>query len=97
MAAFMLGRIFHKAFHRQENASRSVRILLMALTSVMLVHIMGVAYLTGLALFGQIPWHEWPGWVLRLTIETAPYDFLATGIFLCMVRQFRLGLWLVLY
>lgn len=96
-AASLLGKTFHKTFQKQNNISRSVKLLAKALAAVFQIHALGVLYLTALSLTGQVPWGDWPGWVLRLTVETAPYDFIATFVFLCLVRQFRLALWLVLY
>jgi len=95
--AHPLSKRFHKAFQKQDNASRSLKILGQALAAVLMVHLIGVFYLIGLTLAHQIPFGELGGWILRLTVETAPYDFLATTILLCLVRQVRLALWLVLY
>lgn len=97
IVAYLLGKSFYKAFQKQGNASRSLKIFLHAVSAVLLVHILGVAYLVGLTVAGQIPLDQLPGWILRLTIETMPYDMLATAVFLCLVRQVRLALWLVLY
>lgn len=95
--AYLLGKTFHKAFQKHGNVSRSLKIFTSAFTAVLLVHVIGVVYLLGLAIGGQLAWAELPGWILRLSVETAPYDMLATAVFLCMVRQIRLALWLVLY
>lgn len=94
---FLLGKNFYRAFKKQNSASRSLKILGFAVGSVLFVHGLGVAYLALLAILGQVPLAEVPGWVLRLSVESLPYDLLATTVFLCLVRQIRLGLWLVLY
>ncbi|WP_303673520.1 biotin transporter BioY [Vampirovibrio chlorellavorus] len=96
-AASILGRNFHKVFQKHDQVSRSLKLISQSLLAVLLVHGVGVLYLVGLALSGQLPWPELTGWALRLTVETAPYDCLSTFVFLCLVRQFRLALWLVLY
>lgn len=97
LGASILGRNFHKVFQKHGAFSRSFKLLSQALWVVLLVHGTGLLYLAGLVLVGQIPWGEWPGWALRLSLEPLPYDALATFVFLCLVRQFRLALWLVLY
>jgi biotin transporter BioY len=96
-AAFLLGRDFHKVFQKNNRPSRSLNLVAMTVATVVLVQLVGVLYLGGLAVAGKIPVSELLGWVLRLSVETAPYDLLATFVFLCLVRQLRLGLWLVLY
>jgi biotin transport system substrate-specific component len=96
-AAFLLGRDFHKVFQKSNKPSRSLNLMAMTVVTVLLVHLVGVLYLGGLAVAGKVPFPELLGWILRLTVETAPYDLLATFVFLCLVRQLRLGLWLVLY
>lgn len=95
--SYLLGKTFYKAFQKQDNASRSIKILVNAIAAVLLVHIIGLLYLVGLSVTGQVPCQELPGWALRLTVETMPYDMLATSVLLCLVRQARLALWLVLY
>lgn len=95
--AHLVGKTFHKSFQKQDNASRSLKIFGNALAAVVCLHLIGVMYLLGLTAFGQLSLAELPGWILRLSVETAPYDLLSTAIFLCMVRQIRLALWLVLY
>lgn len=97
IAASMLGKSFHKAFQKQGSVSRSLKILTKAFAAVVLLHGVGMLYLLGLSLTGQLPFAELPGWILRLTVETAPYDFISTFVFLCLVRQFRVALSLVLY
>lgn len=97
LLAYFLGKTFHQAFHKKAQASRSLKIFLRVVVSVLLVHGIGILYLVALALAGQIPPQELSGWILHLSIETAPYDLLAAGVFLCMVRQTRLALWLILY
>lgn len=97
LMGYPLSKRFHKAFQKQDNASRSLKILGQALAAVMMVHLVGIMYLIGLTIAHQIPFNELGGWILRLTIETAPYDFISTAILLCMVRKVRLALWLVLY
>jgi biotin transport system substrate-specific component len=96
-AASILGRNFHKVFQKHDRVSRSLKLISQSLLAVLLVHGVGLLYLVGLTLTGQLPWPELTGWALRLTVETAPYDCLSTFVFLCLVRQFRLALWLVLY
>lgn len=95
--AYPLSKRFHKAFQKQDNASRSLKILTQALAAVLMVHLIGISYLIGLTLAHQIPFSDLGGWIVRLSIETAPYDFLSTTVLLCLVRQVRLALWLVLY
>jgi biotin transport system substrate-specific component len=95
--AYLVGKTFHKAFLKQDNASRSLKLFGQAIAAVAVLHLLGMLYLVGLSVLGQLPWSELPGWMLRLSVETAPYDLLSTAIFLCMVRQIRLALWLVLY
>lgn len=95
--AYLLGKTFHKCFQKQGNVSRSLKIFTNAFAAVFMMHAIGMVYLVGLTLSGHLPFAELGGWMLRLTVETAPYDMLATAIFLCMVRQIRLALWLVLY
>lgn len=97
VAASMLGKSFHKVFQKQGHVSRSLKMLAKSFIVVLVLHVVGVLYLLGLGLTGQLPWPELAGWALRLTVETAPYDFIATFVFLCLVRQFRLALCLVLY
>jgi biotin transport system substrate-specific component len=97
LMAYPLSKRFHKAFQKQDNASRSLKILGQALAAVMLMHCVGILYLIGLTLAHQIPFGDLGGWILRLSVETAPYDLLATAVLLCMVRKVRLALWLVLY
>ncbi len=97
VAAMSLGKTFHKAFQKHGLPSRSLKIFMKALMAVMTLHAVGVVYLVALAATGQLPWPELPSLALHLTLETAPYDFIATFVFLCLVRQFRLALWLVLY
>lgn len=97
IAASVLGKSFHKAFQKHGSVSRSLKILAKSLSAVVLLHLIGVVYLLGLGLTGQVPLGELPGWILRLTVETAPYDFISTFVFLCLVRQFRVALSLVLY
>jgi biotin transport system substrate-specific component len=97
VAGYLLGNCFHKAFQKQDKASRSLKIMTLALFAVLTVHLLGALYMVGLSLAGQVAWPELPGILLRLSAETAPYDLLATAVFLCMVRQIRLSLWLVLY
>lgn len=97
LMAYPLSKRFHKAFQKQDNASRSLKILVQALAAVLMVHLIGIFYLVGLTLAHQIPFGELGGWILRLSVETAPYDFLATAMLLCLVRQVRLALWLALY
>jgi biotin transport system substrate-specific component len=97
LMAYPLSKRFHKAFQKQDNASRSLKILVQALAAVLMVHLVGIVYLVGLTLAHQIPFGELGGWILRLSVETAPYDFLATMTLLCLVRQVRLALWLALY
>jgi biotin transport system substrate-specific component len=97
IAASMLGKAFHKAFQKQGSVSRSLKILTKAFAAVVLLHGVGLLYLLGLSLTGQLPLAELPGWILRLTVETAPYDFISTFVFLCLVRQLRVALSLVLY
>jgi biotin transport system substrate-specific component len=96
-AASILGKTFHKAFQKRDQSSRSLKLLARSLAGVALLHGAGLVYLLVLSLTGQLPWAELPGRALRLTVETAPYDLIATFVFLCLVRQFRLALWLVLY
>lgn len=96
-AASMLGNTFHKAFQKHDKISRSLKLLGRSLAGVAILHGIGLLYLLALSLAGQLPWAELPGRALRLSIETAPYDFIATFVFLCLVRQVRLALWLVLY
>jgi len=95
--AYPLSKRFHKAFQKQDNTSRSLKILGQALVAVLLVHLVGIVYLIGLSVAQQIPLGDLGGWILRLSIENVPYDFVATGILLCLIRQVRLALWLVLY
>lgn len=95
--AYLLGKTFHKSFQKQGNVSRSLKIFTSAFAAVLMLHAIGLVYMLALAIGGQLPWAELPGWALRLTVETAPYDMLSTAVFLCMVRQIRLALWLVLY
>jgi biotin transport system substrate-specific component len=97
MMAYPLSKRFHKAFQKQDNASRSLKILGQALAAVLMVHVVGIAYLVGLTLAHQIPFGELGGWILRLSVESAPYDIVATVTLLCLVRQVRLALWLALY
>lgn len=94
---YLIGKSFHKCFQKDDSFSRSLKILILSIAAVLLVHTIGVIYMTGLALIGQIAWSALPGWILRLSVESLPYDTLATFVFLCLVRQIRLGLWLVLY
>lgn len=95
--AYPLSKRFHKAFQKQDNASRSLKILGQALAAVLMVHLIGIVYLIGLTIAQQIPLGDLGGWILRLSVESAPYDFIATAVLLCLVRQVRLALWLVLY
>ncbi|WP_373531867.1 biotin transporter BioY [Vampirovibrio sp.] len=96
-AASILSKTFHKAFQKRDKMSRSLKLLATALAGVALLHGIGLIYLVALSVTGQLSWAELPGRALRLSIETAPYDFVVTFVFLCLVRQFRLALWLVLY
>jgi biotin transport system substrate-specific component len=97
LMAYPLSKRFHKAFQKQDNASRSLKILGQALAAVLLIHLTGMVYLLGLSIAHQVPFGDLGGWILRLSVETMPYDLLATAIMLCLVRQVRLALWLVLY
>lgn len=97
VSAFVLGKSFYRVFQKQGKISRSLKILAKTLAALVLLHLVGMAYLPVLALLGQLSWAEVPGWALRLTIETAPYDFIATFVFLCLVRPFRALLSLALY
>jgi biotin transport system substrate-specific component len=96
-SASILGKTFHKTFQKRDQVSRSLKLLARSLVAVILLHGVGLFYLLVLSFTGQLPWAELPGRALRLTVETAPYDFIATFVFLALVRQFRLALWLVLY
>jgi biotin transport system substrate-specific component len=97
IVACLLGKSFYKAFQKEGNTSRSLKIILNAVFAVLLVHALGGFYMVGLAITKQVPFAQVPGWILRLTIETMPYDIVVTAVFLCLVRQIRLALWLVLY
>ncbi len=101
VSACFLGQSFHKAFHkrdsRHEHLSRSLKIVKLTLVAVLMLHIIGVVYWLGLSFAGQSAWLDLPGGLLRLTVETLPYDILATAVFLGLVRQLRLSLWFVLY
>jgi biotin transporter BioY len=97
VSSVYLGGSFHRAFQKEDKASRSLKLIHKVLVSVFVVHIVGILYLVGLSIAGQVPLAELPGWVLRLSVEPLPYDLLATAVLLCLVRQVRLALWIVLY
>ena len=97
LMAWPLSKRFHKAFQRPGQASRSLKIIVQALAAVFMVHLLGIAYLIVLTMTHQLSMHDLFGCVLRLSLEPLPYDFLATTLLLCLVRQVRLALWLVLY
>lgn len=96
-ASILLSRSFYRAFQKEEGGSRSLKLLRQIFGSVLTVHAVGVVYLIGLVLTRQIPPADLPGWTLRLTLEPLPYDLLAVAVLLCLVRQMRLALWMVLY
>ena len=93
----LVGRCFHKVFQKNDADSRSLKLLGLVTVAVLLVHAVGLLYLTGLCLAHQVGWMDWPGLALRLSAEPLAYDLLATLMLLCLVRQLRLGLWMVLY
>lgn len=95
--AYLNGKTFHKVFQKQEAQSRSLKLLAVAVSSVLLVHFIGLLYMTGLTVAGQLPWSDWTGWALRLGAEPIAYDLAATALLLSLVRQLRLCLWMVLY
>ncbi len=95
--AYLNGKTFHKVFQKHEAQSRSLKLLAVAASSVVVVHLLGLIYLTGLAVSGQVAWGDWPGYALRLSLEPFAYDLAATALLLCLVRQLRLCLWVVLY
>ncbi len=95
--AYPLSSCFHKAFQRPGQGSRSLKVLTQALAAIGLVHGIGLAYLIGLTLAHQVPFSDLGGWMLRLSVETFPYDLLATASLLCAVRLTRLLLSLALY
>ncbi len=95
-AAFLLSRRFHKVFQK-ESGNCSLKMMKEAFTAMGIVHTVGIVYLILLTGFTQIPAADLPGWILRLTLEPFPYDLLATIMLLCVVRQIRLALCLVLY
>jgi biotin transporter BioY len=97
IAAFTLGRTFHYAFQKDGHGSRSLKIIRQVLQAVFTAHLVGILYLVGLTILRQLPLEDLPGWVLRLSVEPLGYDILATLVLLCLVRQFRLALMLVLY
>lgn len=76
---------------------RSFKLFGVALFSVLAVHLCG---LTGIAVqwaVGLMSLDAALNWMLRLSVEPMPYDFLMSAILFCVVRQLRLCLWLVLY
>lgn len=97
MAGHFLANSFHRIFQKSNQFRRSLKLLSLTLASVLLVHTLGIAYLAGVTVLQQVPWTDFFGYVLRFSVEPFPYDLLATGIFLCMVRQIRLSLWWALY
>jgi len=102
VVGLFVGRSFYKVFQKKHGlprsaGSRSFRILLLAVFAVLAVHTLGLLYLFGLGLLGQVAWADMTGRILRLSVEPLPYDILSVAVFLCLVRQIRLGLWLVLY
>jgi biotin transport system substrate-specific component len=96
-ASVLLGRSFYRAFQKEDGGSCSLKLLRQIFGSVLTVHGVGVAYLIVLVLLRQVPPADLPGWALRLTLEPLPYDLLAASVLLCLVRQARLALWMVLY
>jgi hypothetical protein len=62
-----------------------------------MVHLLGGLCLVGLTFAGFVAWENLGAWLYHLSLEKMPYDFLATTVLLALVRQIRLGLWLVLY
>lgn len=96
-AGFWLSRTFHKPLQKNDGRSRSLKLLKKTLVATMVMHITGLLALVSLSILGRLAWGELGGWMFYLSIEKIPYDLLATLILLCLVRQIRLALWLVLY
>jgi biotin transport system substrate-specific component len=96
-AGFWLARSYHKALQKTDRGSRSLRLLQKAITATLAVHGVGNLYILALSLAGLLSWHDCWGWLFHLSLEKLPYDLLATIVLLGLVRQIRLGLWLVLY
>lgn len=97
IAAWMVGKGYYQAFQRRERESRSLKILAKAVIAVLIIHGAGVVYMLGLTLLGRLALGDLPGWFFRLSVETLPYDLLATIALFGLVRLVRLTLWPVLY
>ena len=92
-----LAGTFHHALRKRDTGSRSVRICGKALFGTLAVHLVGSLYLLALTLFGLLDRADLSNWILRLSLEKAPYDLLACILLFGLVRQIRLLFWWALY
>jgi biotin transport system substrate-specific component len=68
-----------------------------AFIPVATVHIVGMLYLVGLMLFGQVGFGEAIHWIVRYTLMPVVYDIAITLCILYWVRGLRALGWLILY
>jgi biotin transporter BioY len=84
-------------FLAKPNSSRIWQVLKQLVLSVLAIHALGILYVVGLYLCGQVSPESLPGWLSRLSLEAMPYDCLAILIGCSLIKPIRLLFWWILY
>jgi biotin transport system substrate-specific component len=78
-------------------ARRSIKLMGVGISGVLIAHLIGIFYMLGLMLLGYQTLAETNHWTLYLTLSPLLYDLTSAMIFMCFVRSTRLVLWPALY
>jgi len=96
IVAYPISTRFHR-FFTKTSSFRAWQVLKQLVLATLAIHGIGILYVIGLYLCGQVSPESLPGWLSRLSLEALPYDCLAILIGCSLIRPVRLLFWWILY
>ncbi len=97
VGGFIAAILLRKAFKANSNVRRSIRMAWAGIAGVLIVHGLGVLYLSGMFLLQSISLDAYVHYLVQNTLYPLPLDLMASVVFMTMVRYCRLVMWGALY